>query len=85
MKKIVVRVLGVLGAVLALGVLGVVVKFYLLSPRSRPAPDMKAPSTPEAVERGRYRGLTAEDKDALFAALRQVPAVSNVVPPSKTK
>jgi mono/diheme cytochrome c family protein len=32
----------------------VVVKFFVLSPKSRPAPEVKAPSTPEAIERGRY-------------------------------
>jgi Cytochrome c len=32
-----------------------------------------------------YKGLTAEDKDALIAALREVPAVANVVPPSSIK
>ena len=54
MKKIVIRVLGVLGALLTLAVLALVVKFYVLSPKSRAAPDMKAPSTPEAIARGKY-------------------------------
>jgi hypothetical protein len=31
-----------------------------------------------------YRGMTSEDKQALYAALREVPPVANVVPPSKT-
>jgi hypothetical protein len=31
-----------------------VVKFFLLSPRLRPALDVKAPSTPEAIARGKY-------------------------------
>jgi cytochrome c553 len=48
------KVLGGIGAVLALAVLGLVLKFYLLSPRSRPAPDVKAASTPEAIARGKY-------------------------------
>lgn len=30
-----------------------------------------------------YRGLTSEDKSALLAALRESPAVSHIVPPSK--
>lgn len=54
MKKIVVRVLGGLVALVALAVIALVVKFYVLSPASRPAPDMKAPSTPEAIARGKY-------------------------------
>ncbi len=44
-------------AVLALVVLatgGLVVKFYLLSPRSRPPVDLKAPTSAAAVEHGRY-------------------------------
>ncbi len=32
-----------------------------------------------------YKGMTKEDKDALIAALREVPAVANVVPPSAVK
>lgn len=52
--KIVKRILAALGALIALAVLGLVVKFYILSPKSRPAQAMKAPNTPEAVERGKY-------------------------------
>lgn len=54
MKKIVIRVLAGVGGLLVLAVLGMVVKFYVLSPASRPAPQMTAPTSPEAVERGRY-------------------------------
>jgi hypothetical protein len=32
-----------------------------------------------------YRGMTAEDKEALFTALREVKPVANLVLPSKTK
>ena len=32
-----------------------------------------------------YGGMTPEDKEALIAALREVPAVGNVVPPSEIK
>ena len=54
MKRIVVRVLlGLLGVVV-LGVIAVVVKFYVLAPQYRAAPDVKAPSSPEAVARGKY-------------------------------
>lgn len=52
--KIVKRTLLVLAALLVLGVLLVVTKFYVLSPEARAATDVKAPSTPEAIERGRY-------------------------------
>lgn len=41
-------------ALLLVAVLGVTTKFYALSPRLRPAPDMKAPTSPEAVARGKY-------------------------------
>ncbi len=52
--KIVKRVaLGCLALIL-LVVIGVSVKFYGLSPKSRPAPDVKAPNTPEAIARGKY-------------------------------
>jgi mono/diheme cytochrome c family protein len=52
--KIVKRVLLVLALLVALVVLALVVKFYVLSPKMRAATDVKAPSTPEAIERGRY-------------------------------
>jgi hypothetical protein len=52
--KIVKRTLLVLAALLVLGVLLVVTKFYVLSPDARAATDVKAPSTPETIERGRY-------------------------------
>lgn len=52
--KIVKRILLVLAALLVLAVLLVVTKFYVLSPNARAATDVKAPSTPEAIERGRY-------------------------------
>ena len=32
-----------------------------------------------------YGGMTPEDKEALIAALHEVPAVGNVVPPSEIK
>jgi mono/diheme cytochrome c family protein len=54
MKKNILRVLKVIGALLVLAVLGIVVKFYVLLPRSRPAPAMTAPKTPEAIARGKY-------------------------------
>jgi mono/diheme cytochrome c family protein len=50
LKKILIAV-----AVLVIGVLaGVPAYFYLAYPKMRPAPGMKAPMTPEAIERGRY-------------------------------
>ncbi|MFT3835596.1 MAG: c-type cytochrome [Myxococcaceae bacterium] len=52
--KIVKRVgLAVLGLVVCL-VAGVTVYFYGLNPVVRPAPQLKAPSTPEAIARGQY-------------------------------
>ena len=54
MKKIIVRILKVLGALVVLAILGMVVKFYVLSPKSRPAQAMTAPTTPEAIARGKY-------------------------------
>ena len=54
MKKIVVRVAGVLVTLVVLAVLGLVVKFFVLSPKSRPARALTAPSTPEAIARGKY-------------------------------
>jgi mono/diheme cytochrome c family protein len=53
-KKIVLGVLKVLGALLLLAIAGMVLKFYVLSPKLRPAPEVKAPTSPEAIERGRY-------------------------------
>ncbi len=54
MKKLVSRIaLGVVG-LLVVGILAVVVKFFVLSPASRPPPDVKAPSSPEAIARGKY-------------------------------
>lgn len=54
MKKIIVRVLGGIAALLLLAILGLVVKFYVLSPKSRAAPSVTAPTTPEAIARGKY-------------------------------
>lgn len=54
MKKTLVRVLGALAALVVLAVLGVVVKFFVLSPKSRPAPTVTATATPEAIARGKY-------------------------------
>lgn len=52
--KIVKRVALVLVSLVALAVLGLVVKFFVLSPKMRPAPDVKAPTSPEAIARGKY-------------------------------
>jgi mono/diheme cytochrome c family protein len=54
MKKIIVRVLGAIAALVLLAILGVIVKFYVLSPKSRAAPSVTAPSTPEAIAKGKY-------------------------------
>jgi mono/diheme cytochrome c family protein len=54
MKKMVVRVLGAVVALVLLAVLGVVVKFFVLSPKSRAAPTVTAPTSPEAIARGKY-------------------------------
>ena len=42
------------GALFALLVLALIVKFYVLSPRLRPALDVHALRTPEAIARGKY-------------------------------
>src|SRR5690349_12196014 len=52
--KILKRVLLGLALLLSLAVLALVVKFYVLSPKLRAPTEVKAPSTPEAIERGRY-------------------------------
>ncbi|MBX3190864.1 MAG: c-type cytochrome [Labilithrix sp.] len=54
MKKWIVRILGGLLGLVALAVIGVLVKFYVLSPKTRAAADMRAPTTPEAIARGKY-------------------------------
>lgn len=54
MKKVVFRVLAVIGALVVLAVVGLVVKFYLLSPKSRPPAAMAAKATPETLARGKY-------------------------------
>ena len=48
------KIAKIIGALIALAVLGLVVKFYVLSPKSRPAPDVKAATSPEAIARGKY-------------------------------
>jgi len=53
-KKIIRRVLGALVVLVLLAIVGLLVKFYVLSPRSRPAPAMTAQASPEALERGKY-------------------------------
>ncbi len=54
MKKILVRVLAGIAALVTLLITAVIVKFYVLSPKMRPAPVMTAPTNAEAIERGRY-------------------------------
>ena len=54
MRKIVKRILAIVGGLLALAIVAILVKMYVLSPVSRPAPNVQAPTTPEAIERGRY-------------------------------
>jgi mono/diheme cytochrome c family protein len=54
LKKLLKRVFAIIGGVFALAVIGVLVKFYALSPKSRPAPVMTAPTNSEAVARGKY-------------------------------
>ena len=54
MKKLVVRLLKALGVLLTLAVLGLVVRFYVLAPKSRPAPSVAAPTSPEAIAKGKY-------------------------------
>lgn len=52
--KIIKRILVAIGALVALAVIGVSVKFYTLAPEVRAAPNVRAPRTAEAVARGRY-------------------------------
>lgn len=52
--RILKRILVGLGVLLLLGLGFVVVKFYILLPKVRPAQNLTAPKTPEAIERGRY-------------------------------
>ena len=54
MKKLIKRVFAGIGALLLLLITSMIVKFYVFSPKSRPAPVMTAPTNPEAIERGRY-------------------------------
>lgn len=44
----------VVGALLGLAIVAVVVKVYVLSPSLRPAQNLTAPTTPEAIARGKY-------------------------------
>jgi mono/diheme cytochrome c family protein len=53
-KKILKRVAQLIVLLLVVGVGGLVVKFYVLSPATRPAPNVRAPRTPEAIARGEY-------------------------------
>jgi len=50
MKKILIGI----GGLLVLAVLGVVFKFFVLSPVARAAPDVHAPTSAEAIARGKY-------------------------------
>ncbi|WP_394830798.1 hypothetical protein LVJ94_30245 [Pendulispora rubella] len=54
MRKIVKGILGVVGGLLLVGIGGVVVKFYALSPKVRPAAEMHAPTDPASIEHGKY-------------------------------
>jgi mono/diheme cytochrome c family protein len=52
--RIVKRILAGLAALIVLSVGAVLIKFYVLSPKYRDAADVKAPSSADAIERGRY-------------------------------
>lgn len=54
MRKWIIRIAIGLGALLVLAVGAIIVFFYLLHPKLRDAPKVTAPTTPEAIERGRY-------------------------------
>jgi hypothetical protein len=54
MKKVLKWLGASIAVVLVLGIGGLVTKFYLLSPKMRAAPDVKAPSSPEVIEKGKY-------------------------------
>jgi mono/diheme cytochrome c family protein len=54
MKKVIKRVAAAIGSIVALGILVLVVKFYVLAPSLRAPSDVKAPTTPEAIARGKY-------------------------------
>jgi mono/diheme cytochrome c family protein len=54
LKKIAIRVLAALVGLIGLAILALVVKFFVLSPQLRPAPQVVAPQTPEAIAKGRY-------------------------------
>lgn len=48
------RIGRIVGLLLVVAIAGVLVRFYALAPAKRPAPEVKAPSTPEARTRGEY-------------------------------
>jgi mono/diheme cytochrome c family protein len=52
--KLIRRAVQALLAAVAILIVGVVGRFYVLSPRARAAPEVVAPRTPEAVARGKY-------------------------------
>lgn len=54
MKKILKRIVQLALGLVVLGVVGMVMKFYVLSPASRPASHVRAPRTAEAIARGKY-------------------------------
>jgi mono/diheme cytochrome c family protein len=54
MKKILKRVAQVVGVLVLLAVLGMVVRFYVLSPKSRPPLTMTVEASPEVIARGKY-------------------------------
>jgi hypothetical protein len=53
-KKIIIKVLGGLAALIVLAIGGVLIKFYGTLPKTRPAPVVTAPTSKEALERGKY-------------------------------
>ncbi|MFO0676182.1 MAG: cytochrome c [Polyangiaceae bacterium] len=54
MKKTLLRIVGAVFGLLIVAVVGVTLKFFVFSPKMRPAPPMKAPATPAAIARGKY-------------------------------
>lgn len=54
MKQRLTRLLAGFGLVVLLAIVAVVVRFYVLAPKSRPVSEMVAPTNAEAIARGRY-------------------------------
>jgi mono/diheme cytochrome c family protein len=79
MKKLLTRVLGGMASLICLVIGAVVIKFYGTLPKSRPAPVVTAPTSNEALARGKYLVENVTGCMGCHSPVQEVPGEPPVV------